>query len=50
MLNIQGFKVEDVEVRPVYDREKSKIKLWKYIPNTSWLLIKLFLDDYYNVT
>lgn len=42
MLNIQGFKVKDVKVRPVYGREISKIKLWKYIPNTSWLLIKLF--------
>ena len=42
MLNIQGFSVADVEVKPIYDREKSKIKLWKYIPVTSWLLIKLF--------
>ena len=43
MLNIQGFSVSDIEVKPIYDREKSKIKLWKYIPTTSWLLIKLFL-------
>lgn len=42
MLNIQQFKVSDVEVRPIYDREKSKIKLWKYIPKTSWILTKLF--------
>jgi glycosyltransferase involved in cell wall biosynthesis len=42
MLNIQGFTVKDVQVRPVYGREISKIKLWKYIPKTSWLLIKLF--------
>ncbi len=42
MLNILGFRVTDVEVRPVYDREKSKIKLWQYIPKTSWLLICLF--------
>jgi glycosyltransferase involved in cell wall biosynthesis len=42
MLNIQGFKVKDVQVRPVYGREISKIKLWKYIPKTSWLLLKLF--------
>lgn len=42
MLNIQGFSVADVEVEPIYDREKSKIKLWKYIPTTSCLLIKLF--------
>jgi glycosyltransferase involved in cell wall biosynthesis len=42
MLNIQGFDVKDVQVRPVYGREISKIKLWKYIPITSWLLIRLF--------
>ena len=42
MLNIQGYKVKDVQVRPVYDREKSKIKLWKYVPKTFWVLIKLF--------
>lgn len=42
MLNILGYSVSDVEVRPVYEREKSKIKLWKYIPNTSIILIRLF--------
>jgi len=42
MLNIQGYRVKDVQVRPVYDREKSKIILWKYIPKTSWILINLF--------
>jgi glycosyltransferase involved in cell wall biosynthesis len=42
MLNIQRFSVSDAEVRPVYDREKSKIKLWKYIPKTSLILTKLF--------
>ena len=42
MLNIQRYSVADVEVRPVYDREKSKIKLWKYIPKTTWILTKLF--------
>ncbi len=42
MLNIQGCKVDDVEIRPVYGDEKSKIKLWKYIPEVSILLIKLF--------
>jgi len=42
MLNIQGFEVADVEVRPVYGREKSKIKLWSYIPKTSYLLLSLF--------
>jgi len=43
MLNIQGFRVADVEVAPVYGREKSKIKLWKYVPTTSWILIQLFV-------
>ena len=42
MLNIQGFKVADCEVKPVYGKEKSKIKLWKYIPKTSFLLFRLF--------
>lgn len=42
MLNILRFRVTDVEVRPVYDREKSKIKLWKYVPTTSLLLMRLF--------
>lgn len=42
MLNIHGFRVSDVEVQPVYGREKSKIKLWKYIPSTSLLLLRLF--------
>lgn len=42
MLNIQGFSVVDAQVRPIYDREKSKIRLRKYIPRTSWLLIRLF--------
>lgn len=42
MLNIHGYSVADAEVRPVYGREKSKIKLWKYVPKTSWLLLRLF--------
>lgn len=42
MLNIQRFRVADVEVTPVYGREVSKIKLWRYIPKTSWLLVRLF--------
>ena len=42
MLNIQGFKVTDHEVRPVYGNEKSKIKLLKYLWKTSNLLVKLF--------
>lgn len=42
MLNIQRYRVADVEVEPVYGSEKSKIILWKYIPKTSWILINLF--------
>jgi len=42
MLNIRGFKITDVIVRPVYGEAKSHIKVWKYVPKTSWLLIKLF--------
>ncbi|MCK5055846.1 MAG: glycosyltransferase family 2 protein [Candidatus Aminicenantes bacterium] len=42
MLNIRGFKAADCEVKPVYGEAKSKIKLWKYIPKTSFLLIRLF--------
>ncbi len=43
MLNILKYRVADVEIRPVYGKEKSKIKLWKYIPKTSWILFKLFI-------
>lgn len=42
MLNIYGYKVTDVEIIPVYGKERSKIKLWKYIPQTSIILLKLF--------
>jgi glycosyltransferase involved in cell wall biosynthesis len=42
MLNIRGFRVADIEVRPVYDREKSKINVWKYIPRIVVLLTRLF--------
>ena len=42
MLNIQGFKAIDAEVRAVYAGEKSKIRLWKYIPKTSCILTRLF--------
>jgi glycosyltransferase involved in cell wall biosynthesis len=42
MLNIRGFKVTDCEVRPVYGKEKSKIKLLKYIWKTNCLLFRLF--------
>ena len=42
MLNLQNFKVVDVDIEPIYGDEKSKIKLKSYIPNVSWLLVKLF--------
>lgn len=42
MLNVHNFRVADVEVKPIYGREKSKIKLFKYIFQTSFLLFKLF--------
>jgi glycosyltransferase involved in cell wall biosynthesis len=42
MLNVHNFRVADVEVKPVYGREKSKIKLVKYVFRTSFLLFKLF--------
>jgi glycosyltransferase involved in cell wall biosynthesis len=43
MLNLNNFKVTDVEVEPVYGDEKSKIKLKKYIPSVSKLLVRLFI-------
>lgn len=42
MLNIRNFAVSDVEVKPVYGEEQSKIKLSSYVPKVSWLLIRLF--------
>lgn len=42
MLNIANFKVKDVEIKPIYGQEKSKIKVGKYIVRISKLLIKLF--------
>ena len=42
MLNIKGFKARDVDAKPIYGDEKSKIKLVSYIPRTSWILVKLF--------
>lgn len=42
MLNIANFKVKDVEIKPVYGEEKSKIKVGKYIIRISNLLTKLF--------
>lgn len=43
MLNLANIKVKDVEVKPVYGKEKSKIKLISYIPRVSYLLLKLYL-------
>ena len=42
MLNIEGFSVTDQKIKPVYNDEKSKIKLFRYIFKTSLLLFKLF--------
>jgi hypothetical protein len=42
MLNIQAFPVADVEVRPVYGEEQSKIRLRTYIPRITVLLARLF--------
>lgn len=41
-LNAYGFRVVDVVMPPRYGDEKSKIKIWSYIPSVSWLLIKGF--------
>ena len=43
MLNLANIRVKDVEVRPVYGEEQSKIKLGRYIRRIVKLLLKLFL-------
>ena len=44
MLNVCDFRVLDVPVRPVYNiGEKSGIRLWKFIPVLSWILLTQFL-------
>ena len=43
MLNLNNFRVQDVEVEPVYGEEQSKIKLRSYVPRVSWLLLRLFI-------
>lgn len=44
MLNVYQFRVTDVPVRPIYNvGEKSGIRLWKVMPQLSWLLLKWFL-------
>jgi glycosyltransferase involved in cell wall biosynthesis len=42
MLNLNNFRVSDIEVEPVYGEEKSKIKLRTYIPTILKLLLQLF--------
>lgn len=42
-LNILNCRVAEVPVKAIYGEEKSGIKLHKYIPTVSWLLIKLFV-------
>jgi glycosyltransferase involved in cell wall biosynthesis len=41
-LNIKDVKVKDVEMPPVYQDEKSGIKIWQYSFRLSWLLLKGF--------
>ena len=47
MLNLANYRVKDVEVRPVYGDEVSKIKLHKYIPKVSMLLLGLFQKEWF---
>jgi hypothetical protein len=42
MLNLANLRVAEVEVEPVYGDEVSYIKLRKYIPSVSVLLVRLF--------
>jgi len=42
-LNIFNFKITDVEIKPVYGREKSGIKFFRYAPEMIYYLLKLFL-------
>lgn len=42
-LNIFSYKITDVEVKPVYGKEKSGIKFFRYTIDVSWFLFKLFL-------
>jgi len=42
MLNIYGLRVKDVLIEPIYGEEKSKIRLWSYVPKVSYLLLKNF--------
>lgn len=42
MMNLAGLRVAEVEVEPIYGDEVSYIKLRRYIPAVSWLLVRLF--------
>jgi len=42
MLNIHGYSVTDVEVRPVYEGQPSKIVVSTYVIKTTSLLLRLF--------
>lgn len=42
-LNVYGFRVVDVTIPARYGTERSKIRLWSYIPIVSILLLKGFL-------
>ncbi len=41
--NVINARVLEVPVKPIYNDERSGIRLWKVIPKISWLLIKDFL-------
>lgn len=43
MLNMANYRVMDVEIEPVYGDEVSTIKLHKYIPGVTRLLLSLFV-------
>ncbi len=42
-LNIAGARVKDVSIPPVYKNEQSKIRLWKVVLPTLWVLQKGFV-------
>jgi glycosyltransferase involved in cell wall biosynthesis len=41
-LNVYNFRVGDVWMPAVYGSERSGIRMWKYVPKVSWLLLKGF--------
>lgn len=42
-LNILSGRVTEVPIRPVYDGQRSHIRLWRVVPTISWLLLKGFV-------